>query len=167
MAEEQELEVEEGGGGSKKMIVIIGIVVLLAGGGGAAFFLMGGEEAPPQENAEEEEEASESKMPAIYVGVPEAIISPIISKKKNRMVQIKASIVVRSEAAKEAVKLHMPRLKSELLTLVSGSEAEVLITPEGRRKFQTDSLTLLQETMKELDGKSHIDNILFVSFVLQ
>jgi flagellar FliL protein len=169
MAEEEqelELDVEEGGGSKKKLIIIIAAAVLLLGGG-AAFFFIGGDDTAAADEQTEEQTEQEAKLPAIYVGVPGAIISPIKGERKDRMVQIKMSFVVRGPESEDKVKKHMPRLKNDLLTLVSQSKADVIITPEGRNKLQQDLLTVVQQTMTQLEGDNHIEKVLFVSFVMQ
>ncbi len=165
MAEDDlELEVEEKSG-KTKMIIIIVVSVLLLGAGAAAFFLLSGDDAdtPVQDAAEVED----IKEPAVYVGVPEAIISPLKGSRRNRMVQIKVSFMVRGVESEDIVKMHMPRLKNDLLTLVSRQDADVIIKPEGRHQLQKDALVAMQETMTEIDGKPHIEKVLFVSFVMQ
>ena len=114
-----------------------------------------------------EEEAAAAKEPPIYVGVPEAIISPIKGKRKERLVQIKMSFMVRGASGEEAVKKHMPRLKNDLLSLVSRAQADELIKPDGRHKLQEDSLQVVRDAMKQLEGKEYVEKVLFVSFVMQ
>ncbi len=162
---ELELDVgEESGGGKLKIIIIVAVALILAGGG-AFFFLSGGDEAAEAETVEEN--GAKQKQPAIYVGVPEAIISPLKGKTRNRMVQIKMSFVVRGSQSASLVKTHMPRLKNDLLTLVSAADADEVIKPEGRLKLQQEALKVVQATMTQLEGNPHIEKVLFVSFVMQ
>ncbi|WMS87680.1 flagellar basal body-associated FliL family protein [Pleionea litopenaei] len=166
--EEQELELDvEEKGGKGKLIIIIAAAVVLIGGGIAAWLFLGGDDEPVQEEVSEEQQQEPEKGPAIYVGVPEAIISPLSGNSRNRMVQIKVSFVVRSPESEDVVKKHMPRLKNDLLTLVSGANADEIITPEGRQKLQQDCLKTAQQTMVTLEGAEHIEKVLFVSFVMQ
>jgi len=171
-----ELDVEEEGGnedekkgGSKKLIIIIAAVVLI-GAGAAAFFLLGGEETTSEEFTEEElaeQEAVQELGPAIYVGVPNAITANLPGVKKSRTVQVKMSFMVRSEEAKQNVRLHMPQLKNDVLMLVSQNNADELKTPEGRIKLQQAALETVQKTMKTLVDDPTVERVLFVSFVMQ
>lgn len=168
---EKDIEGEEGpaaGSGSKKMLIIIIVAVLLAAGGGAFFLLSGDPPAETDENGEQVvEEKKVDKGPAEYVGVPESITSNLPGKEKNRTVQIKMSFVVRSEDAREAVRTHMPRLKNDVLMLVSQQSADELLTPEGRTLLQQKSLQTVQATLTDLVGKPTIEKVLFISFVMQ
>jgi flagellar FliL protein len=165
---ELELDVGEKSGGKLKIIIIV-VVALLLGGAGAFFFLGGDDKTETGGEGETgtPEEVTPTKEPAIYVGVPEAIISPVKGKTRTRMVQIKMSFMVRGAESEERVKTHMPRLKNDLLALVSASSADEIITPEGRQKLQQQALEVVQNTMTELEGKPHIEKVLFVSFVMQ
>ncbi|MBV1910170.1 MAG: flagellar basal body-associated FliL family protein [Kangiellaceae bacterium] len=165
-----ELDVEEGGaeGGkdSKKMIIIIAAAVLLLGGGAAAFFLMGDDSAPVEEETASDE-VVEEKAPAIYVGVPNAITANLPGAKKSRTVQIKLSFLVRSTEAKDNVKLHMPQLKNDVLMLLSQKSADELKTPEGFEKLKEETLITVQESLTKMVDDPTVEQVLFVSFVLQ
>ena len=167
-----ELDVTEGdkgseGGGSKKLIIIIAAVVLLIGAAAAAFFLMGGDSEEPAEGEAGEEQVIEEKGPAIYVGVPNAITANLPGTGKSRTVQIKMAFLVRSEEAKQNIKLHMPQLKNDVLMLVSQKNADDLKLPEGRRKLQQEALATVQKTLTDLVGEPTVEKVLFVSFVMQ
>lgn len=166
--EDQDLENDLEGekkGGSKMMLIIIIAVVLIAGGA-AAFFFLGGDDAPPAEG-EEAAEVVVDKGPAEYIGVPESITSNLPGEKKSLTVQIKMSFLVRSGDAKDAVKTHMPRLKNDVLMLVSQETADELRTPEGRVALQQKSLETVQATLTALTGEPMIEKVLFISFVMQ
>ncbi|NVJ60328.1 MAG: flagellar basal body-associated FliL family protein [Gammaproteobacteria bacterium] len=167
--QELELEVEGGGGKSKMLLIIIGAVAVLLIGAGAAWFFLSGEDdsGDSPDSTETTEQVDEVKAPAIYIGVPEAIVSPVAGESKDRIVQIKMSFVVRSPESEDLVKKHMPRLKNDLLMLVSASSADRIITPEGRNELQTKCLEVVQQTMKQLEGAEHVEKVLFVSFVMQ
>lgn len=172
--DDQDLELDvtdgegsEGGGGSKKLIIIIIAAVLLLGGGAAAFFLLGGDSEDVAEGESSEEQVVEEKLPAIYVGIPNAITANLPGSKKSRTVQIKMSFMVRSDEAKENVKLHMPQLKNDVLMLVSQKSADDLKLPEGRHKLQEEALVTVQKTLTDLVNDPTVEKVLFVSFVMQ
>jgi len=164
---EDDADESEGGGGNKKLIIIIAAVVLLLGGGAAAFFLMGDSPEPADEEQTGDEQVTEEKGPAIYVGVPNAITANLPGKRKSRTVQIKMSFLVRSEEAKNNIKLHMPQLKNDVLMLVSQKNADELKLPEGRHKLQDEALQTVQKTLTDLVGEPTVEKVLFVSFVMQ
>jgi len=157
----------EGGGGSKKLIIIIAAAVLLIGAGVAAFFLLSGDDAPETDEEVTGEEVVEEKGPAIYIGVPNAITANLPGANKSRTVQIKMNFLVRSEEAKQNVKLHMPQLKNDVLMLVSQKNADDLKLPEGRQQLQEEALKTVQKTLTDLVNDPTVEKVLFVSFVMQ
>lgn len=169
--EDQDLELDldqeknSAGGKSKKFIIIGVAAVLLIGGGVAAFFMLGGDDTNSADT--QGETVEEEKLPAQYVGVPEAITSNLSGKGRSRTVQIKMSFMVRSDDAKHVVKKHMPQLKNDVLMLVSQQSAEELKTPEGRIALQQKSLETVQATLVDLVGEPTIEKVLFISFVMQ
>ncbi len=166
MAEEQELKLDDEGGKSNKMIIIIAVVAFLVIGGGAAFFFLGGDDPAPAEG-DDVAEPVVVKEPASYVGVPGAITAQIKGEKKDRMVQIKLSFLVRGNEAENGVKKHMPRLIDQINIVVASAIADEIITPEGRAKLQEECLKVVQQVMQEIEGKPFVEKVLFVSFVMQ
>lgn len=155
-------------GGKSKLFIIIGIAaVLLIGGGGAAFLLLSDDPGSESELTEDGSEENKPKLPAQYVGVPEAITANIAGGRKSRTVQIKMSFMVRSDKAVESVKEHMPRLKNDVLMLVSQQNADELKTPDGRKILQEKSLETVQTTLTDLVGEPTVEKVLFISFVMQ
>jgi len=169
--DDQDLELdlenkEDSSSGKSKKFIIIGVAaVLLIAAGLAAFFMLGGDDSGAADTQDETVEVE--KLPAQYVGVPEAITSNIPGKRKSRTVQIKMSFMVRSDDAKVAVKKHMPQLKNDVLMLVSQQSADELKTPEGRVALQQKSLETVQATLVDLVGEPTIEKVLFISFVIQ
>lgn len=169
--DDQDLELDVDGGaegegkGSKKLIIIIIAVVILLGGGAAAFFLMGDSE--PEQKEEATDEVVEEKGPAIYIGVPNAIQANLPGARRSTTVQIKLSFMVRSDEAKQNVKLHMPQLKNDILMLLSQQTSKELKTPEGYDKLKQQTLETVQTTLTELVGEPTIEKVLFVHFVMQ
>ena len=165
--EDGEGEDGESSGGSKKLIIIIVAAVLLIGGGAAAFFMMGDDSSNSADSDNPDEEVVEEKGPPIYVGVPNAITANLPGDRKSRTVQIKMSFLVRSEAAKDHIKQHMPQLKNDVLMLVSQKNAASLKLPEGRQELQAEALATVQKTLTDLVGEPTVEKVLFVSFVMQ
>ncbi len=186
--EETESEEGEAAGGKKKLIIIIAaaVVVLLIGGGAAAYFLLGDdseEGSDPVADSEitevvDGEEASDEVKPvkavpapekgdAIYIGVAEPFLVNITSGKRTRMMQIKIQFMVRSNEAEDAVKLHMPLIRNNLLDFFSTADAKEVGTREGRTALKDGALKTAQQVIKEQVGFDAVEMILFTGFVIQ
>ena len=180
-------EATEGSGGKKKLIIIIAavVIVLLIGGGIAAYLLLGDDEQAAEtvvtevadgeegtaEEAGEGADANRVAAPpqgdAVYVSMPDPLLVNITAGKRNRMMQIKISFLVRSPEAQDALKLHMPLVRNSLLDLFSTTDAEEVRTREGRNKLKEEALTVAQQVLLEQVGFEPIDRLLFTDFVVQ
>jgi len=186
--EESENEEGESAGSKKKLIIIIAavVVVLLIGGGAAAYFFLSGdseEGADPITESEitevvDGEPADEKAKPAkaipappkgdaIYIGVAEPFLVNIKSGKRTRMMQIKIQLMVRSKEAEDAVKLHLPLIRNNMLDFFSMADANTVSTKEGRKELKDGALKAAQEVIKEQVGFEAIEMILFTGFVIQ
>ena len=177
--EESENEEGESTGSKKKLIIIAAAAaVLLIGGGAAAYFLLMGdsdESANPvaeSEITEVEGDAEEAVKPAevvppppkgdaIYVSVPEPFLVNIKSGKRTRMMQIKIQFMVRSKEAEDAVKLHMPLIRNNMLDFFSTADANEVRTREGRDALKDGALETAKKVVKEQVGFDAIEMVLF------
>ncbi len=185
--EEAESEEGEAAGGKKKLIIIIAAaVVVLLIGGAAAYFLLGDdseEGSDPVADSEitevsDGEEASEEIKPVkavpapekgevIYIGVAEPFLVNLKSGKRTRMMQIKIQFMVRSKEAEDAVKLHMPLVRNNLLDFFSTADANEVGTREGRAALKKGALKTARQVIKEQVGFDAVEMILFTGFVIQ
>ncbi|WP_448552075.1 flagellar basal body-associated protein FliL [Thalassotalea montiporae] len=180
MADEKELEVDNGGGGKKKMmIIIIAVVVLLASGGGV-FFFMGGE--PSEEEVAAALESGEStegseEMPAeaagastgdaLYVPMPRPFRFNVPGATRDRFVEIRVQLLVRGSDNEEEAKKHVPLIESTLLSTFSLANADDLATSAGKASLKQKSLAEVQKILSEISGNKIVEKVLFTGFVMQ
>lgn len=183
MAEKQDLELGEAGkGNKKKLLIIIGaVVVVLLAGAVAAFLLL--KKAPAEGDAESTDgEAVEDAVVSLrYVSLTNPLLTNVPSSTgKARTAKVQVVFAVRSEAAELAVKKHLPLLSSELLQLLSSSDADQLMSMDGQQVFREQALKVVQEAMAReeaavpKDGapapetkQPLVERILFTQFVMQ
>lgn len=181
MAAEKELAIAEGGGKKKKMMIIGGIAaVVLLGGGGAAFMMMGGD-PPPTPAAETEAGAPAATAPAasapsgndptigtaLYVPMPRPFVFNVAGASRDRLVQIKAQLLVRGQTAEETAKQHIPLIESTMLRSFSSANADDLVTAQGKDALRISVLKDIQEALRGVAGEPIVEEVLFTGFVLQ
>lgn len=167
-------------GMSKMTVIIIAVVatLILAGGGTAAFFLLMGDDTQVAETAETTQEASQPDQPAkkvppppkgdaVYVAVPDPFLVNIMAGKRQRMMQVKVQLMVRSPEAEDAVKTHMPLIRNNLLDFFSTADADEVRTREGRQALKNGALKVTQKVMEDQAGFKAVEMILFTGFVVQ
>ena len=180
MADEKELEVDNGGGGKKKMmIIIIAVVVLLAAGGGV-FFFMGSE--PSDEEVAAALESGEMEMAdgeaapeatgasagdALYVPMPRPFRFNVPGAARDRFVEIRVQLLVRGSDNEEEAKKHIPLIESTLLSTFSLANADDLATSAGKASLKQKALAEVQKVLSEISGSKIVEKVLFTGFVMQ
>lgn len=158
MSEESEAAEAAPPKSKKKLFIIIGLlVVLLAAGGAAAWFFMGG-----SHDAKHVEE--EPPKPPVYLPLEAFTVNLHDSE---QFLQVDLTLQATDQAEVEAIKLHMPRVRSRLLTLLASKNADELLAPEGKNKLARE---ILAEINKPFDAKGKpqkVLDVLFTSFVIQ
>lgn len=178
MASEKELQLddsEEAPKGKSKLILIIIIAVVVIGVGvGAALFLMGGDDESAEGEGAEEAAAEEaapsvdSKAPAMYIKMkPEFIVNYQVGP-RQRYLQIYMEAMTRSPQVADALEMHSPMIRSNIIRIMSEQEFEFLRTPDGRtqlREIITEEVRRIIEQETGIEGA--VEEILFTNFVMQ
>ena len=179
MADENELELDNGGGKKKKMMLIIIIVVVLAAaGGGAFFFLSGGEPEVSEEEAAAALDSGEAPAEvadtggaevgsALYVPMPRPFRFNVPGASRDRFVEIRVQLLVRGADNEEIAKKHVPLLESTFLGVFSQANADDLATSAGKTSLKQLSLTEVQKVMMDIEDKKVVEKVLFTGFVMQ
>lgn len=141
----------------KKLLIILGVVVLLIGGGAGAWFSMHGSE-----------NAKEAKVEAAPVPVFMPLEPFVVNLQGGEQyLQTDITLQLEDESQMEMIKLHMPRVRSRLLTLLSGMEAEGLAKEEDKNKLAQAIKAQVQRPFDSKGKPQKIKDVLFTSFVIQ
>lgn len=174
MAADKDLEIGEGAAKKKKLIIIGGATLLLVVIAVVAVLMMSGdsdapvaEEAAVAETAAVDPNAAQNKGSALYVSMPRPFIFNVPGATKDRLVQIKVQLLVRGSGNEESAKVHIPLIESTLLRTFSTSNAEELITVEGKENLKKKALKEVQEALIGVAGSEVVEEVLFTGFVMQ
>jgi flagellar FliL protein len=169
----KDLDTANGKAKNKKLIIIAVVVVVLAVAA-AAFILLNrsGDEAAESPVAAEKTTAAAAdttvdKGSALYVSMPRPFIFNVPGATKDRLVQIKVQLLVRGSSKEEIAKVHIPLIESTLLRNFSNSNAEELITVEGKENLKKKALRDVQEALVGVAGSEVVEEVLFTGFVMQ
>lgn len=166
MAEEQLQGADAPKGKSKLLIIIIAVVVLLVGGGAAAFFLMGSDE-PAQAELTEQAQAQTAAEPIAYVNIAQPFIFNVTGDRRDRLVQIKAQLMVRGSENEQLARYHSPLIESSLLSTFASATVEQLRSPTGRVELRDRASDDIKAALNAAVGKPVIEKVLFTDFVIQ
>ena len=162
----------------KLLIIVIAAVVLVLGlGGGAAYFLMksGDHEADDEEavvekaKSDKKKEKSGKETLPVYVAL-EAFTVNLIPENGEQFLQIILSVEVDDLKTGDKVKSYTPKLRNNIMMLLSSKKASELLTREGKEKLSGEIRDLVSDVLEPGSaGKrdAPVREVLFTSFIIQ
>jgi flagellar FliL protein len=85
----------------------------------------------------------------------------------EQFLQTDITLQMAEPAQIDAVKSHMPRVRSRLLTLLSGKRAEELVSADDKKKLAQEILAQVKLPFDANGTPQQVDDVLFTSFVIQ
>ncbi|MHC8325631.1 flagellar basal body-associated protein FliL [Pseudomonas sp. LB1P83] len=151
--------------GKIKLIIVIVVALLLAIGMsvGATWFFMHSAQSKPAAA----ESAVVGKQPAIFEPMAPAFVANYNVSGRQRYMQVSITMQGRNQADLEALKVHMPVIRNNLVMLFSGQDFATLATPVGQEMLRQKATASVQEVAQKELGKVVIEQLLFTNFVLQ
>ncbi|WP_213941447.1 flagellar basal body-associated protein FliL [Pseudomonas sp. dw_612] len=152
--------------GKLKLIIAIVVAVLLAIGlsVGATWYFMHSSQSKPAVAAEA---APTGKQPAVFEPMAPAFVANYNQNGRQRYMQVSITMQGRNQADLEALKVHMPVIRNNLVMLFSGQDFATLATPVGQEMLRQKATASVQEVAQKELGKVVIEQLLFTNFVLQ
>src|SRR3546814_2053430 len=86
---------------------------------------------------------------------------------RQRYMQVSITLLGRHQADLEALRVHMPLIRNNLVMLFSGQNFDTLATPVGQEMLRQQATASVQEVAQKELGKVVIEQLLFTNFVLQ
>ena len=158
---------------SKKLLIIIMIAlfVLLLIGGAAAFFLMSGREPADGEDGEVATETATKKKDTkeaipVFVAM-DAFTVNLDQDTGGQYLQVVISLEVADLHMGDKVKTYTPKLRNNVIRLLSGKKASELITKEGKETLAGEIRTLMNEVLEPGAKEGPVKEVLFTSFIIQ
>lgn len=160
---------------SKKLliIIVIALFVLLLIGGAAAFLLMSGGEAADGEEGEVATETAKAdkkkdNKESIPVFVPmEAFTVNLDQDTGGQYLQVIISLEVADAHMGDKIKTYTPKLRNNVIRLLSGKKASELITKEGKEALAGEIRSLMNEVLEPGAKEGPVKEVLFTSFIIQ
>jgi flagellar FliL protein len=161
---------------SKKLliIIVIALFLLLLIGGAAAFLLMsGGEPADGEEGEVATETAkTEKKKKDVKEAIPVFVAMDVFTVNLDQdaggqYLQVAISLEVRDLQMGDKIKNYTPKLRNNVIRLLSGKKASELITKEGKETLAGEIRTLMNEVLEPGAKEVPVKEVLFTSFIIQ
>ena len=153
--------------GKLKLIIVIAVALLLAIGVsvGATWYFMHSAQSKPA--AAVAETAPVGKQPAIFESMAPAFVANFNQNGRQRYMQVSITMLARNPVDLEALKVHMPVIRNNLVMLFSGQDFATLASPVGQEMLRQKATASVQEVAQKELGKVVIEQLLFTNFVLQ
>ena len=139
----------------KKLFIVVGALVVLLGGGAGAWFFMQG--------SHDTKEAEAPKVP-VYLPLETFTVN---LQGGEQYLQTDITLQVADAAEVDAIKVHMPRVRSRLLTLLSSKQADELATAADKKKLAQEILAQVKQPFDPKGKPQQVDDVLFTTFVIQ
>ncbi|MFS2159123.1 flagellar basal body-associated protein FliL [Pseudomonas sp. Pseusp122] len=154
--------------GKLKLIIAAVVAFLLAIGlsVGATWYFVHKADSKPDPAAVAAAEAN-AKHPAVFEALTPAFVVNFNSGGRTRYMQVSITMLARNAADLEALKVHMPVIRNNLVMLFAGLPFEQLSTPIGQEMLRQKATASVQEVAQKELGKTVIEQLLFTNFVLQ
>ena len=159
-------EVQDAPKGKSKLLIIIAVVVLLLGIGGALFFFLGSDDSA-SESESHPATAVVAAEPVMYVNIPQPFLFNVTGDKKDRLVQIKAQLMVRGSKNEDLARYHSPLVESTLLATFASATVDQLRSPTGRVELRDKATEDIIASLAQAVGQPVIEKVLFTDFVIQ
>jgi flagellar FliL protein len=170
MADEEVLEGEGEGAepaskGGKGLIIAIVALLVLGGGGAGAWFAFGGKDDPKNKTAKHEEGP---KLPPRYINLDPPFVVNFEAETVVRFLQVTVGVMTRDPAIEVIVKENDPRVRNDLLMILTNQSYETVSTLEGKEKLRQRCLDSVRGIVKEMGGDSKkVEALYFTAFVMQ
>ena len=177
MAKEEKSDAAGAPKKTKKLLIIVlaAVFILVLAGGGAAYFLLkSGADADDEEAVSESassKKKAEKALPPVFVPL-ETFTVNLVPETGEQYLQVVISIETDDPAIAEQVKLYTPRLRHEIMDILSSKKASEVATREGKKALADEILLAIRAIVEpSAKGKkavgSAIKAVLFTTFIIQ
>jgi flagellar FliL protein len=139
-------------GKMKKIILLVVLPILLLGGGAFAYLALFDDPAPAKV-----EHAEKALMPL------EPFLVNLADKDARRYLKVKIDLEVDNEKAAKELEKSLPRIRDQLIFLLSSKSYPDVATPEGKHQLKKDILAQLHA----IPAGKKISAAYFTEFVAQ
>mgnify|MGYP003632289936 FL=1 len=156
----------ETSGGSKKLLWIMVILVLLSSIGAAVAIYMVIDQRKDGTETAEVQQAMERATP-IFMRIEPFTVNLVDDGYGSRLLYTGMTLRVGNEESKVILEEHMPQVRSRLLMLLSGKQADELTSTEGKQQLAQSIVDRLNVPLTENQPPLDLREVLFTEFIVQ
>ncbi len=155
-------------GSSKLLLIIIVLLVLIIAGGAGAFFLLysapSDEEIAKEIQKDETPAVTTSDEPQIGITVElKPFIVNLADPKASHFLKATITLEVKDDKAKDLTDKMLPKIRNDILLLLSSQTLEDVISIEGKVRLRDE----IMARVSRIIGRGRLKNVYFSQFVVQ
>jgi len=149
--------------------VLIGAIALVVMGGsiGGALYLLGPADADAPKAATAATAAAPQVKPAIYQDMKPSFIVHFMDGQKPRYLQVELSVMSRDQAVMDAIKVHAPLIRGQIIDAIGRYPYSALGTDEGKQRMREDLRALIETIVAREAHVNGVEAVLLTNFVMQ
>ena len=153
----------ESSGGSKKLLWVMIILVLLSSAGAAAAIYL----VLDQRDSGEAQQQTVELTPPVFTHIEPFTVNLADDRYGSRLLYTGITLRVGNEQSKAIIEEHMPQVRSRLLILLSGKQANELTSTEGKEELAQAIISRLNVPLSENQPPLDLREVLFTEFIVQ
>lgn len=159
-------EAKKKSGGTKTLLIAGGgALALVAASIGGTALLLGGDKSAPA--AAEAAAPAKTEMPASYQALEPPFVVNFEDQGAIRFLQVTVEVMTRDPKVKDAITLHMPAIRDQLIVLFSSSDYPTLSSREGKEELRQQALATLKRILDQNGAPDAVEGLYFTNFVMQ
>lgn len=145
------------------LILIILLVVLLGAGGAAGWLLLNKHPAPAAGDKAVAAAPKRAGKPLFL----ELDAFTVNLEGGDRLLYVGTTLQLGNEATQEFLRTHLPQVRNRMLMVLSGQDADTLITSDGKQKLAEAIRASLLKQFADAQPALVVDKVLFTQFIVQ
>ena len=117
--------------------------------------------------AEAKEATGKPPPPALYLKMDPQLVVNFDASSEVKFLALDIEFMARDQAVLDDVQRSMPKIRNNLLMLISNRDYKTLMTREGKDKLRLEALDETKRVLRQETGSAKLEDLLFTSFVVQ
>jgi flagellar FliL protein len=148
------------------LILIIVLVVLLGAGGAAGWMLLNKQHSKPATGDKTVADTAAPKRAEkpVFLDLDSFTVN---LEGGDRLLYVGMTLQLGDEATQEFLRAHLPQVRNRMLMVLSGQDADALITSDGKQKLAEAIRASLLKQFADAQPALLVDKVLFTQFIVQ
>ena len=149
---------------AKLWLILIILLVVLLGAGGAGGWLLLNKHAKPAAGDQAAAATPQRAEKPVFLDLDAFTVN---LEGGDRLLYVGVTLQLGNQPTQEFLRSHLPQVRNRLLMVLSGQDADMLITSDGKQKLAEAIRTSLLKQFADAHPALLVDKVLFTQFIVQ